>query len=237
MVNDEKEITLISCICITDSRPLLLQRAIACFERQVYPKKELVISYPEGDLFTKQVIDQVIFISDIKVIVLERSKKEILGTSRNNAVMAANGEFICIWDDDDWYSNDRISDQYQAIQDSNFKASVYTNIVIYNFKNRQSCISDFKLWEGTLLCEKEILLEHPYLEKATGEAKGLLQKLSASEGLFPIVNNPYLYVYIFHGLNILKKQQVDIQFKNSFPLEESVRQNVIGLTSLENYLL
>lgn len=237
MASDENEMPLISCLCITNNRPLLLQRAITCFERQVYPKKELVISYPEGDLLTKQVIDQVIFISDIKILAIERPKNENLGTSRNHAIMAASGEFICIWDDDDWYSNHRISAQYEAIRDSKFKASIYTNIVIYNFENQKSYISDFRLWEGTLLSTKEILLEHPYLEKENGEAETVLQELSASGKLLPIVNDPYLYVYIFHGFNIWKKHQLDIHFKNNALLEESVNQNLIELTSLDNYHL
>ncbi|WP_342328690.1 glycosyltransferase [Pedobacter sp. FW305-3-2-15-E-R2A2] len=237
MPSDAQEMPLISCLCITKNRPLLLQRAITCFERQVYPKKELVISYPEGDLLTKRVIDQVIFISDIKILAIERPKNENLGASRNHAIMAASGEFICIWDDDDWYSNHRISAQYEAIRDSEFKACIYTNIVIYHFKDQKSCISDFRLWEGTLLCAKEILPEHPYLEKENGEAETILKALSASGKLFPIVNDPYLYVYIFHGLNILETHQLDIHFKNNASLEESVNQNIIELTSLDNYLL
>jgi glycosyltransferase involved in cell wall biosynthesis len=237
MTSKKRNKPLISCLCITGNRPLLLQRAIACFERQIYPKKELVISYPKGDLLTRQIIDQVIFISDIKIVVIERPKDEILGIARNNAVMAANGAFICVWDDDDWYSNHRISAQYEAIRDGDFKACIYTNIVVHDFRNKKSCISDFQLWEGTLLCAKKILLKHPYLEKENGEAQVLLQELSTSGRLYPIVNDPYLYVYIFHGFNISEKYQPHIHFANNISLPAPVNQTIIELTNLENYLL
>lgn len=63
----KKSLPLISCICITSNRSTLLQRALACFERQDYPMKELVISYPENDFLTKRVVEQIEELSTIKM--------------------------------------------------------------------------------------------------------------------------------------------------------------------------
>lgn len=228
---------LISCVCITNKRPLLLQRALSCFETQDYPNKELVISYPESDFSTRILIDHIASISDIKIVRITRSELEKLGTSRNNAIATANGEFICTWDDDDWYGNNRISYQYEIIKHSPFKASICTNIVVLHFKNKKTCYSGSRLWEGTLFCAREVLVRYPYLDKEKGEAEALIYRLSADNILFPILDEPYLYIYIFHGQNCWSENYFNIHFYNSLPLEESTQKDIEELTSLENYVL
>lgn len=228
---------LISCICITSNRPILLQRALSCFETQDYLNRELVISYPENDQSTKALLDQITRISDIRIIKIERPETEKLGSARNNAVKAASGAFICVWDDDDWYSNNRISYQYEVIRGSPFKASICTCMVLLSSTNQKSCISDFRLWEGSLLCEREILLKQPYLDQEQSEADTILHELSTSGRLFPIIDEPYLYVYILHGNNVYQERDLNLHFYNNYPLEEAVRENIMELTSLENYVL
>ncbi|NQX37630.1 Glycosyl transferase family 2 [Pedobacter steynii] len=232
-----KQLPLVSCICITNNRPLLLQRALACFETQEYPNKELVISYPENDSVSRILINQISTISDINIVRLERAATEKLGTARNKAVVAANGDFICVWDDDDWYSNNRISHQYQVIKNSPFKASVCTNIIILHFKDKKICYSGSKLWEGTLFCDRAVLIRYPYLDKEKGEAETLIYQLAANNNLFPIINDPYLYVHIFHGENCLEENYFNIHLYNSLALEESTQKDIEELTSLDNYVL
>lgn len=228
---------LISCICITSSRSLLLQRALACFETQDYPNKELVISYPENDLATKNLIDQIDYISDIDIIRLERPVSETLGAARNNAIKLAKGKFVCTWDDDDWYSNHRISHQYKVIKDGKFQASICTSIIIFHFNNKRICYSGSRLWEGTLLCTKEALIRHPYSDKEKGEAETVIHQLLISRSLFLITDDSYLYIHIFHGQNSWDENYFNIHFHNSLPLEEPIKKDIEELTSLEKYVL
>ncbi|MCC8423667.1 glycosyltransferase [Mucilaginibacter sp. UR6-11] len=228
---------LISCICVTSNRPVLLQRAIACFENQTYANKELVLSYPRNDILTKAVIDQVLKITDAKMIVLERDEDETLGNARNQAIEAANGEFICIWDDDDWYHNDRVLHQYESIKDTAFKASIFLNILLYDFTTKEAYLSPYRMWEGTLFCEKELFNNQLYLDKERGEDTAVVFNLYMNNVLFNILESSYMYVYIYHGNNTWGESHFNLYFLNSIPLDEKVSKQIAELTKLDYYRL
>lgn len=233
----KKKSPLISCICITNNRPLLLQRAIACFERQDYANKELVISYPKSDVMTKNVINQISEMSDIKILRIERNDNENLGTARNSAIQQANGEYICIWDDDDWYNINRISHQYNAISKGPFKASVLTHILMFDFETKESFLSGYRHWEGTLLCEKSVMSKYLYLDKEKGEDTSVLHELSSNNLLFHIKDASQLYIYIYHGKNTWGENHFNTYFLQSQPLGEKISKQVTDLTNLEYYIL
>jgi O-antigen biosynthesis protein len=98
---------LISCIMPTRGRPKYVAQSVAYFRRQDYPNRELIIVYEnEGDL--PDGIDDL----NIKTV---RTTQPSIGAKRNEAVLSARGEIIAQWDDDDWYSNHRLSRQVQPI--------------------------------------------------------------------------------------------------------------------------
>lgn len=228
---------LISCICVTSNRPLLLQRAIACFERQTYSNRELVLSYPKSDVLTRKVAEQIAEISDIKMVILERPDEENLGIARNHAIEASNGSYVCIWDDDDWYHNDRIQHQYDAIKGSVFKACIFLNILLYDFESKETFFSLYRMWEGTLLCEKETLKKQLYLDKARGEDTAVVFSLYANNVLYNIMESPFMYVYIYHGNNTWGESHFNSYFIESQPLDEKVNKQIENLTSLHYYHL
>ena len=103
------EYPLISCICVTYRKPALLERAIRCFESQTYPNKELVILYEDHDEPTVTYITGHTFSPGIRCICTPGNPKKTLGELRNIANNAAKGEFLCQWDDDDWYHPSRLT--------------------------------------------------------------------------------------------------------------------------------
>lgn len=228
---------LISSICVTSNRPLLLQRAIACFERQGYPNKELVLSYPVSDGATRNIVNQIEAISDIRIVRIERPDQENLGTARNHAVEAASGEYVCIWDDDDWYNHDRIERQYDAIKNTIFKACAIMNILLYDYEKKEGFHSVYRPWEGTLLCEREMLLKGLYLDKEKGEDTALIFFLSINNVLFHIMNAAHLYIYIFHGNNTWGESHFNSYFQQSMPLDEKINKRLEELTNLDYYHL
>lgn len=228
---------LISCICITKNRPLLLQRAIACFDMQDYPNKELVISYVVNDLATKSIIDQIEQLSEIKIIRLERTEQEKLGTSRNNAVLAANGAFVCFWDDDDWYSNDRISQQFSVLNDGPFKASILMNVLIHDDEIKETYYSLYRYFQGTLLCEKETLLQTSCSDTDKREMDPVIPYLLSKNVLFHIIEKPSLYIFIYHGNNALGDANFNYDLLQSILLDQELNQKVIEVTNLKNYHL
>lgn len=228
---------LISSICVTSNRPLLLQRALACFERQGYPNKEIVISYPVSDLLTRDIVNQIESISDIRIVKIERPGEENLGTARNHAVEAANGEYVCIWDDDDWYNHDRLERQYNAIKNTVFKACVLMNVLLYDYESKEGFHSSYRHWEGTLLCERETLLKGLYLDKEKGEDTALIYFLSSNNVLFHIMDAAHLYIYIYHGNNTWGESHFNSYFLQGQLLDKKVSEKIEGLTNLEYYHL
>jgi glycosyltransferase involved in cell wall biosynthesis len=233
----KKQDPLISCICITKNRPLFLQRAIACFERQEYLNKELIISYPSNDLATKSIIDQIEELSDIHIIRLEHDEQEKLGTSRNKAVLAANGTFVCFWDDDDWYSQKRISSQFSVLRKGPFKASILMNVLIHDDEIKESYYSLYRYFHGTLLCEKKILTETHCSDTDKREMDHVIPYLLSRNVLFHITEKPDLYIFMYHGNNALGEANFNYDLLQSILLDQDLNKQVLEITNLKNYHL
>lgn len=78
-------------------RQALRAEAVACFEAQTWPNRELVIVDGPGTI----------------------------GAKRNEAVAQARGEVIVHWDDDDWSAPDRIEDQVTRLVETGAEITGY----------------------------------------------------------------------------------------------------------------
>lgn len=194
---------LISCICITNNRPQLLQQAILCFESQTYANKELLISYPKNDMLTRQLFNHYATTEKINLILLEREIETTLGNARNDALYKCNGAYVCIWDDDDWHHKDRLSIQFNSMKVSgqNYQASILTHIFLYDYTTHSGYLSFQHHWEGTLFCKKEMLLQNQYADRNKAEDTHVVPFLENNKLLAHIDESPYLYIYTFHGNN------------------------------------
>lgn len=149
---------LISCICITQDRPSLLLKAIVSFDTQNYPNRELVISYPKQDIETKKLIDSILELSDMRILRIEREENESLGTARNNSIEKCNGDYICLWDDDDWYHGRRLAHQYNTmLVNGQFRdASILTRVMLFDATTQKGYLSFPYLWGGSCYAKKNI---------------------------------------------------------------------------------
>jgi len=138
---------LVSCVCVTYGRPILLGEAVKCFIDQTYSNKELIIVNDQEGVTLK--MD-----SERDDIVIENVPERFgsLGEKRNYAMSLTKGDYVCIWDDDDLYLPWRIEDSVKimeekahvdivkskyalmSIDNSNYK-------VVVNLFHSQSCIS------------------------------------------------------------------------------------------------
>lgn len=102
----DRDLPLVSCIMPTYNRRRFVPQALALFLRQDYPRRELLVvddgSDPVGDLIP----------GDPRIRYLRLTGQRSIGAKRNLACEQARGEIILLWDDDDWYADNRIS--YQA---------------------------------------------------------------------------------------------------------------------------
>ena len=224
---------LISCICITNNRPLLLQKAIACFESQNYPNKELVISYPIDDHHTEQLIQEVLQKEDFKILKISRSTEESLGNARNSAIAKCRGDYICIWDDDDWYHPSRLSFQFNSMQTSGhgYQASILTQLILYDATTQKAYLSFPYTWDGSILCRKEIILQNQYANQDKAEDTHVIKFLEKRRLLHYIQDAPYLYVYVFHGGNTWDYEHYKYFLGKSEVVNEDVTDRIKELLS------
>ncbi len=192
---------LISCICITRAKPHLLRRAISCYEAQTYGNRELVILYEDDDEATAAFLETAHLPEMVSIMKVAANPKQKLGTLRNMAVEAARGTFICQWDDDDWCHSGRLEQQYAALKNTHFQASLLTQWIVYDDTRNDAYISNTRLWEGSILCNKEVMLQKRYEQVARGEDTAVIDHLKSKDYICEINGKAGLYIYIYHGSN------------------------------------
>ncbi|WP_045857032.1 glycosyltransferase family 2 protein [Teredinibacter purpureus] len=188
---------LISCLCVTKNRPTFLSGAIQCFLSQSWRNKELIVVYEKSDIATKTVLDQY----GIRGIEIAEHENFNLGELRNIAIQQSTGEYFCQWDDDDWYHNDRLTIQMNAIVSSGQKACTLTNWILFDEATSKAYFSMFRLWEGSIVCRRDLISDGlSYPSCGVGEDTFFLNELVKSHGIYPVVS-PNLYIYRVHANN------------------------------------
>lgn len=195
----------------------MLLKSIINFDSQNYPNKELIISYPKNDSATKELLQKLLRHLEQTVILIERNDDLTLGAARNEAVIRSNGEYICLWDDDDHYHTMRIAYQYNNMQTNgqHREACLITRVILHDRRNNKSYHSYPYYWEGTLLCQKTLVLKTPFTDDNTHEARALIHYLASNKLLRCIEDFALLYTYIYHGQNTISSDQFENMTYNS----------------------
>jgi glycosyltransferase involved in cell wall biosynthesis len=188
---------MISCICITGDKTEQLTRSIHCFASQNYPNRELIISYPENDLATLNLIRQSAEKQKLVLVPVARQRNEQLSEAINNSLNYCSGEYICFWSDSGWSQSSRLSHQINNLKsDGKFcQASILNGILLYNEVLKMACLSDLSIWEETLLCRKGFLLKTPY--DSDSERPSLIKYLENNKLLYQIEEFQYLYIHVY----------------------------------------
>lgn len=219
---------LVSCLCITRGKPQKLRRAIRCFAAQRHPHRELIVVYEDDDPATESVVfESSSRLGDcIKPVRVGAHPKLTLGELRNIAVEAARGEYICQWDDDDWYHNERIVRQLLAIRNSARNACLLTNWLVFDELERKAYFSQFRLWEGSLFCRRDIVTPEVRYPSAIKHEDTVFTGLLVSRGhVFPLVD-PSLYIYTVHKTNTWQREHFERIFSRSQLLGPAVSQQI-----------
>jgi glycosyltransferase involved in cell wall biosynthesis len=144
-----------------------------------------------------------------------------LGELRNISIGKSNGEYLCIWDDDDWYHNQRIEVQVKALRKTYKSACLLTNLIVFDSLPGTAYYSFARLWEGSMLCKRDVLdrgLQYYPLDK--GEDTTLLARMLSEKLIYPVVE-PNIYIYIYHGNNISGYEHFRTIMRKSQRLSES----------------
>lgn len=233
------EMKKVSCICVTRNRARLLKKSIQCFINQSYSNKELVIVYYSDDNDTKELAmnnsKENVFFHEYDV-----SEGLTLGALRNKCVELTTGDYICVWDDDDWYSPNRIIKQYCHLMTGDHSACFLKQLVIYDYETDEMSLTVHRVegWEGSMMCEKDPVLKYGYGDKNKHEDTDLLLQLSEND-LINSISDPMMYVYFFHSQNTSSREHLEAIKEHSEDLEPAQESLLRGYIKsyIEDYKL
>ena len=102
----ERDLPFVSCVMPTFGRHELAVRSMELFQRQDYPRCELIVVDDDPDSLESSIPN------DPRIRHLRLETRHTIGGKRNLACETAVGDLLANWDDDDWYAPWRL--RYQA---------------------------------------------------------------------------------------------------------------------------
>lgn len=223
---------LISCLMVTHKRLEMVKRSVHFFMRQTYPNKELLVvcDSVQDDL---GVWLNELQRDDIRYFRLPPGEKN-LGELRNFSIGQAHGDYVCQWDDDDFYHADRLRCQMMSAVATNSEVCFLHRQLFWLPGSRKLGVCQPGLLENTLLCKKE---KAPvYLKLGKQEDTDPCRKLLA-ECNSVFCDRPDLYVYFYHGGNTWNKRHFMRRWEQCVERYEGVHYNraLIHLSRLYDY--
>lgn len=107
-----QKLPLVSVVLTTRDRPRFLQMALACYNQQSYPNRELIV-VDDGDAWPAAED----LVRDARGRLLRVPPGAPLGAKLNRGVEAARGILCQKFDDDDWYGPDFLASMVSAWMD------------------------------------------------------------------------------------------------------------------------
>lgn len=155
---------LVSCLCATYARPQLLGEAIKCFIDQDYPNKEIIVlNDQEGvELYIDSCPDNI-------KIVNHPTRFNSLGEKRNYLKSLGNGDYFCIWDDDDLYLNHRISMSVRLMIENDGKYDIVKPKFAYMSTSNKDYQIVQNLFHSHSCITKDYMLKMDYPNISVGE--------------------------------------------------------------------
>ena len=196
---------LVSCIMPTFNRRRFVPLALKYFAQQDYPNRELIV-VDDGD---DPVGDLVSGLERVRYVRLP--SRASIGTKRNRACQAARGQIIAHWDDDDWYSPDRLRYQVMPILAGHADITGLESHFVLDLSQGEFWTANQELHRrlfvgdvhgGTLVYRRDHLNETlRYPDISLAEDAWLLHRMVQSGRRLVRLSNPGVFVYIRHGKN------------------------------------
>ena len=211
---------MISCITVTRNRTDYLVNCINYYIGQTYQDKELIIVYYNTDTHTEKYLkaqSERLKLNNIKIFKFIEDKGMFLGAARNFAVNKASGDWICIWDDDDYFAPTRLENQLNFCLNNDLDGCSLEALILYSEKNMETRLSPSRItgWEGSLLVKRKEMTK--YINTKKGEDTPVLESLFDKKKMGLLVD-PELYIYVFHESNTSSSRHKENLFDRSSEL-------------------
>jgi len=187
---------LVSCLTVTKQRLDFLPRAVACFQRQSHPDRELIV-VNDADDGTKEYVAS---LRDEKIVYVRPDRDDLpLGELRNIALAHARGAYVAQWDDDDWHHPDRIATQVTKLEEAAADICVLERWTLAWPDRNLFLLSKRRPWEGTMVARKKDL--PAYASVTHGEDSVFVEACRKRGQKVCRLDRPDLYIYVVHGRN------------------------------------
>jgi glycosyltransferase involved in cell wall biosynthesis len=212
-----KESPLVSCVMPTYNRRRFIPHAIDYFLRQDYANKELIVIDDGTDIIQDLIPDHPL----IRHYRLD--KKITLGAKLNLACSYAQGKIIVNWDDDDWYSETRLTCQVECIENEKFEVCGINDLLYYDLINntgyRYIYPADQRKWLlGSSLCYTKKLWSTNLFADINVGMDGLFVFATPSNKV-KVMNDPTMSVHMIHENNVSPKK-TNAKWWHSYPVIE-----------------
>jgi glycosyltransferase involved in cell wall biosynthesis len=196
---------LVSCIMPTYNRRPFLPLALQHFHDQDYPHKELLVIDDGPDAVED------LCAGHPGVRYLRLPTRASIGHKRNLACRQAHGAIIALWDDDDWYSPERLRYQTAPLLAGEADLTGLQNAFVLDLLtgicwtthptlHQQMFVED--VHGGTLVYDRRLLEDRVhYPETNLAEDAALLRQAVRRGKRLARLANPGLFVYVRHGHN------------------------------------
>lgn len=184
---------LVTCLCLTKKRREWLPKAIACFQAQTYPQRELLIIADGYD-------DVEGVVPVVPRITVAYTGPLNVGCKRNFGCALAHGELIAHWDDDDYSAPGRLTDQVERLRATEKAVTGYQSM---KFTDGVTWWL-YKGWTGfalaTSLCYRRAWWEaHRFAELQCGQDEEFVAKATAAKQLAAVEDLGLMYATIHPG--------------------------------------
>jgi glycosyltransferase involved in cell wall biosynthesis len=189
---------LISAIMLTKNRFNFFKQSVFNFITQTYEFKELII-INNGNWLYKKRVDE--FLKSVNANIKHiKIKHKTIGEMRNVGIQNSEGDYIIVFDDDDFHHNSQMEYQIDICLKSNVDATLLRNFVATYKNERYLCSINHGL-EGTMLFRNpRDTIKYSGINQ--GEDTFFRKSLIENKYNIIVLDNPHeLYEYRFHGNN------------------------------------
>lgn len=163
--------------------------AIACFQAQTYPYKELIIVNNAKSQFDAASLN---IQAQRNVALVDTPYPFFAGMARNFGISTANGRILAQFDPDYWYAPNRLEAQVATLAQNEASVVMLSSTMQYSFISGRASYqqNDRNAVLGTMLFIRPTNIDYPNLDKQ--EELGLLEKFNAASAKVLAMPSPEL---------------------------------------------
>jgi glycosyltransferase involved in cell wall biosynthesis len=187
----------VSCLMMTRGHLELMKYSLACYQRQTYANRELVVvaKHEAGEIVRAFIASQ----ETSNVAVFVAPPGLTLGDRRNLAAARARGAILMNWDDDDLSDPQRIETYVNMMRRTGAAAAFLSRLLIWWPQRKVAAISESHAWEQSVAAWRSHV--PIYAPLASVEDTPAIKGLTSTHRVV-LIDCPLLYVYVVTGGNL-----------------------------------